>query len=260
LSDSISGFVPKWFKDQPFDDEDAIHLGVTPPSPVEKVEIGPHTLYLGDCRDVMKSLAPVDAVVTDPPYGLNLGGGEKRQDSTHLGKQAYEGYEDTYENFVSLIVPRINDSLDIARRGVVFSGPHINEQRKPCAIGGVMVPCATGRTPWGSKQFLPMLLYGHPPEKVGCHRPTVLTSTIAAEKNGHPCPKPLPWMKWAIRFATMEGETILDPFMGSGTTGVACAMLGRRFIGIEKERRYFDIACRRIEAALHAEPLLEGCA
>ena len=63
----------------------------------------------------------------------------------------------------------------------------------------------------------------------------------------HPTQKPIALMVWSIEFC--EGETILDPFMGSGTTGVACARLGRRFIGIEIEERYFDIACRRIEAA-----------
>jgi site-specific DNA-methyltransferase (adenine-specific) len=68
-------------------------------------------------------------------------------------------------------------------------------------------------------------------------------------------------MMWTIEKAKVpEGATVLDPFMGSGTTGVACERLGRKFIGIEKERRYFDIACKRIEDALHAEPLLAGCA
>ena len=70
-----------------------------------------------------------------------------------------------------------------------------------------------------------------------------------SEKNGHPCPKPLGFMERLIERATLDGETVLDPFMGSGTTGVACARLGRRFIGVEIEPRYFDIACRRIEDA-----------
>lgn len=69
------------------------------------------------------------------------------------------------------------------------------------------------------------------------------------EANGHPCPKPLGWMTWLVELASNPWEIVLDPFMGSGTTGVACVKLGRRFIGIEIEPKYFDIACKRIEAA-----------
>ncbi len=70
-----------------------------------------------------------------------------------------------------------------------------------------------------------------------------------ADKNDHPCPKPLSWMEWLCDRASLPGDTIADPFMGSGTTGVACANLERKFIGIEIEPKYFDIACERIEAA-----------
>ena len=69
------------------------------------------------------------------------------------------------------------------------------------------------------------------------------------EVREHPTQKPVPIMEWAISQAPQEVETILDPFMGSGTTGVACHKMGKRFIGIERERKYFDIACRRIEDA-----------
>ena len=68
-------------------------------------------------------------------------------------------------------------------------------------------------------------------------------------KVDHPTQKPLSLMQWNVDLLSAEGETILDPFMGSGTTGVACANLGRKFIGIEREPSYFDIACRRIEEA-----------
>jgi len=80
-------------------------------------------------------------------------------------------------------------------------------------------------------------------------RATAIYSTETSDKNGHPCPKPIGWMRWAVSLASRAGETILDPFMGSGTTGVAAVKLGRRFIGIEIEPKYFDIACRRIEEA-----------
>ena len=77
----------------------------------------------------------------------------------------------------------------------------------------------------------------------------IIQHTETSEHNGHPCPKPARFMQRLIQRCSIESHTILDPFMGSGTTGVACAKLGRKFIGIEIELKYFDIACRRIEEA-----------
>lgn len=75
---------------------------------------------------------------------------------------------------------------------------------------------------------------------------------LASEGKQHPTQKPLPLMKWCLGFLP-DAETIIDPFMGSGTTGVACVKLGRKFTGIELDARYFDIACKRIEEA-YAQP------
>ena len=72
---------------------------------------------------------------------------------------------------------------------------------------------------------------------------------VFGENVGHPCPRPIDTMKCLAQLAAAEGDLVLDPFMGSGTTGVACVRTGRKFIGIEIEPRYFDIACRRIEEA-----------
>ncbi len=75
-------------------------------------------------------------------------------------------------------------------------------------------------------------------------------STVCGfDPSGHPCPKPIQYAQWLVSRAAEMGQTVIDPFMGSGTTGVACANLGRKFIGIEIEPKYFDIACRRIEQA-----------
>jgi site-specific DNA-methyltransferase (adenine-specific) len=85
-------------------------------------------------------------------------------------------------------------------------------------------------------------------------RPNSFTDNQPGEAGiDHPCPKPVAWMRWIVERASLPGETVFDPFMGSGTTGVACAKLGRKFIGIEIEPKYFDIACRRIEQA-YAQP------
>ena len=73
-------------------------------------------------------------------------------------------------------------------------------------------------------------------------------------------PKPVGWMRWLVALTTRRGETVLDPFMGSGTTGVAAVQQGREFIGIERERAYFDIACERIKQAQAQGSLLEEAA
>ena len=84
--------------------------------------------------------------------------------------------------------------------------------------------------------------------------------SASLEKNlqsaAHPTQKPVGLMVFSIEY--IGGQVVLDPFMGSGTTGVACERLGRSFIGIEKEPRYFDIACRRIEEATKSQPLFAG--
>lgn len=218
--------------------------------------IGNCRLILGDCREVLPTLGAVDAVVTDPPYGLDIGHANNPHKSggygCHLGRGAYVSYDDTYANFCAQVVPALTLALQLARVGAVFSGPHLHEQPKPTAIGGIYLPQAGGRTPWGSKNFLPVLFYGIPPN-AGQHRPTVIQDASRPEKLDHPCVKPLTYMTWLVGLSTREGERVLDPFMGSGTTGIACMQLGRSFVGIESEPSYFDIACRRIEDA-HKQP------
>ncbi len=205
------------------------------------------TIYHADCCDVLPLLPPVDLVLTDPPYGLDLGvRNNQYRDCTHLHKAGYATYEDTYENFVSLIVPRLNAVLSICERAAIFTGPHIHEQEKPNAIGGIWNPAATGRTAWESKNVLPILFYGAPKCARGCHRPTAIMSTATTENNAHPCPKPIEWMRWLVSLGSTEGELILDPFMGSGTTLVAAKNLGRRAIGIEIEEKYCEIAVERL--------------
>jgi site-specific DNA-methyltransferase (adenine-specific) len=203
------------------------------------------TIYHCDCREVLPHLQAVDAAISDPPYGIEIGTRNNQcSDSTHLHKGSFLSYDDTYENFLELL-PALNKAIEISTCAAIFSGPHIHEQLKPVAIGGIFVPCATGRTPWGSKNLLPILFYGQPPAP-GQHRATVLTSTVIAERNGHPTPKPISWLKWLTRLCSREGALILDPFMGSGTTLRAAKDLGRRAIGIEIEERYCEIAAKRL--------------
>lgn len=217
------------------------------------------TLYLGDCREILPSLGKVDAVVTDPPYGVNLGdhGGAADGRTSHvLVKGHYESYSDTEQNLVVIVVPAIELALSISRRGLVFcAGSQMWRFPKADAVGGVYMPSAQGRSKWGFSSLAHCMLYGSAPALNLGAKATALYSTETAEKNGHPCPKPIGWMRWAVNLASLNGETILDPFMGSGTTGVAAVKLGRKFIGIEIEPKYFDIACRRIEEATKQQDL-----
>jgi len=210
---------------------------------VSRVEhIGDATLYLGDCLEILPTLGKVDAVVTDPPYGVGLD---------------YGSFEDTPDYVLSVAVSVVNQSLSRGWRIALTPG---NKNAwlypKPDDIGTWFNPAGTGFGRWGFCLAHLILYYGKEP------RPNKSASSVTglfdhreAEK-GHPCIKPLPFMKWLVNKASDIGETILDPFMGSGTTGVACANLGRKFIGIEICEQYFNIACERIERA-YAQPRLD---
>lgn len=209
------------------------------------------TIYCGDCREILPSLGRVDLVLTDPPYGVNLGnhGGANDPRSRELRRGAYASYDDTPENYVNTVVPAIVAALSIADRGAVFGpAPSIWGLPAPSAIGGIYIPAANGRCPWGFQNLAPVCFYGVAPDlNLGSKHTTVLGRGRAdVERIGHPCPKPLEWMLWLVGLASRDGETILDPFMGSGTTLVAAKHLGRKAIGIEIEERYCEIAVKRL--------------
>jgi site-specific DNA-methyltransferase (adenine-specific) len=208
----------------------------------------------GDCLEVLPTLADksVGAMVTDPPYGVNLGshGAANESRPGFLVKAGYASYEDTPENFSAVVVPAIRMGLAASKRAAVFCAAHTAWQLPvPNSVGGVFLPAASGRTAWGFNSFAHCLLYGGAPALNLGARPTGISSTESAEaQTGHPCPKPIGWMLWVVRLASLADEIILDPFAGSGTTGVACLRLGRRFIGIEKDAKYAAIARERLQA------------
>ena len=221
-------------------------------------ESEPVRVVQGDCLDVLRSLPDgcVDAVITDPPYGVGLGiGNDKRggsPDKRHgLAKSGYVGGSDTYKEFLSVVPPAVRECLRLADRMAVFTGPHLWELPKADAVGAVYCPSAVGRNAWGFKNLLPVLLYGKAPDlHKGAKEPTVWRSTERAQPNGHPCPKPVSWMRWLVRLCTRPGELVLDPFAGSGTTAVACLAEGRRCLLVEKEPAYAEICRRRVREAM----------
>jgi site-specific DNA-methyltransferase (adenine-specific) len=224
---------------------------------MRKEVIGDCELYLGDCREILPTLGSVDAVITDPPYGVNLGehlASKDRRTDRVLVKDAYASYDDTPENFRDIVAPVISSAISTADRALVFTaGKSAWMLPAPDAIGGIYMPSGCGRNKWGFASLAHCLLYGQAPDLHLGAKATAKYSADTADKNGHPCPKPISWMMWAVGLASKRGELVLDPFMGSGTTGVACARLGRKFIGIEIDPDYFNIACLRIAGA-YAQP------
>jgi len=220
------------------------------------------TIYHGDCLEIMPGLGKVDAVVTDPPYGMNLGshGGANDKRARELRRGGYASYEDTPDNYQEKVVPAIARALGMSNRGAVFGpAPSIWGLPVPDALGGVFIPAACGRSPWGFQNLAPVCFYGVAPDlNLGAKNTTIRASGRSDPESGHPCPKPLPWMVWVIDLASRPGETILDPFLGSGTTLVACRKLGREGIGIEIEEKYCEIAARRLEAFDSGVPLKEA--
>lgn len=223
----------------------------------DPVQIGDATLYLGNCLEILPTLGPVDAVVTDPPYGVGLG-----VINSAIGKTGYESFIDTRQNIRDMVIPAIKLAIGLAGCTLVTPGPAaIFDYPEPDNLGCIYWPAGAGRNKWGFTCSQPLLYYGKDPYLANGlgGRADSFACYETSEKTGHPCPKPALLMGRLVeRVSIKSGLIILDPFMGSGTTGVACHKLGRKFIGIEIEPKYFDIACKRIEDAQRQGNLFEA--
>ena len=208
---------------------------------VREERIGGQRLILGDCLEVMSTLGRVDAVVTDPPYGL-AGAKTDKNDYATFSDDA-----DAVERFVLGVLEwgQFDRLVMTPGQAMMFRYP------EPTSIGAFYYPAGTGSCSWGFVGWQPIFYYGKDPVlQDGKGRASnSFYATDGAEKNGHPCPKPIGQWTRLLKRVTRVGETILDPFMGSGTTLVACQKLGRHGIGIEIDPDYFEIACRRVEDA-----------
>lgn len=195
--------------------------------------IGRATLYLGDCRQILPTLPKVDAVVTDPPYGIGEHGGAQRT----RGKPGYSKHENRgWDNArpadeVFELIRALSDEQ------VVWGGNYFADLLPPTMgwlywrklMGGDF---SDGELAWTSRR---MALREY-------------TKCPKGMDKSHPCEKPVSLMRWCLGFLP-DAQTILDPFMGVGSTGVAAIMEGRAFVGIERDPAYFDIAVRRIREA-----------
>ena len=204
--------------------------------------IGRARLACGDCRDILPTLGKVDAVVTDPPYGIGKDG-QAGSSGSHGGRKEYEflGWDKRRPD--KEIFDCIIRSCDVS---IIWGGNYFADLLP--ATGkwlvwdkGQRINQSDGELAWTSMG--------------GALRiKTINRVDIMIDGAQHPTQKPIKLMKWCIGLLP-NPQTVLDPFMGSGTTGVAAVQMGRDFIGIEREPKYFDIACKRIEDAQRQQDL-----
>ena len=196
------------------------------------------TIYNGDCLEIMKQFEDksFDLVLTDPPYGVGID---------------YGNYQDTVENWRNLMLKAIPELRRISKMSIlpccqITELPFIYANFPPdwliCWYKGSPGTCA-----WvGFNDWEPLLVYGKN-NGIQMHDYFSMANTEKMGNYGHPCPKPIRWAKWLIARATHEGDTILDPFMGSGTTLIAAKQLDRKAVGIEIIDKYCEIAKQRLE-------------
>ena len=201
-------------------------------SDMNPVIIGDATLYLGDCMDILPTLGKVDAVITDPPFGV----GNFIQISGNVrGEKVTWNESGPSAEFFQLLKEK-------STHRVIWGANYFN-----CFEGaGGLVWVKNQPMPNMSKAEMASTSWGNKVELISL----TWTNYVNTKESTHPCERPVGLYKWCIEQVPKQPQTILDPFMGSGTTGVAAIQLGRKFIGIEREPKYFDIACQRIEQAV----------
>jgi len=210
--------------------------------------IGNATLYLGDCRDILPLLPKVDAVITDPPYGIGIGRAKNRGKgmlaaATDHGDTEWDDEPPSHDEIAAVVA--------CGKWACVWGGNYFAlPQSRTWLVwdkmlrGQDMADCELAWTNYKGKGV-----------RLKRHMWAGFFRDGDDPRGVHPAQKPEDVMAWAIQQAP-KADSILDPYMGSGTTGVACANLGRTFIGIERELKYFDIACRRIEDAQRQKRLV----
>lgn len=196
--------------------------------------IGNCHLWLGDCREILPHLPKVDLVLTDPPYGIGIAENPVRQMHEKLDWDAMAPEKEL-----------IDAAVNAGKTAILWGGNYFDLSPQQCFLVWDKIQphdfsLAMCEMAWTNKKG---------PAKM--HRQSVLSYS-----KDHPTQKPVELMEWCINHAK-DAMTVADPFMGSGTTGVACANMGKTFYGIEREPKYFDIACKRIEQAYAQGRLFE---
>jgi len=216
------------------------------------------TIYHGDCREILPLLPKVDLVLTDPPYGV--GGGSGTVGKSRRTKHDYLTFEDTLEHVIREIVPRFREAMALSDRAITTPGSlALCHYPQPDSFGSMIQPATVGMQKWGSADSQPIFYYGRDPRVGKAIGKCSFVVTGRPEANGHPCPKPLGFWKKLMLRGSLDGEIVLDPFMGSGTTLRAAKDLGRKAIGIDICERYCEIAAKRmsqevLDFSSHSKP------
>lgn len=204
-----------------------------------KVEtIGNATLYLGDAQVVLPTLAQCDALVTDPPYGIGESAGKNASRGNLAVAKDYGN-----KTWDDKPIPQwlIDCAISRAKHSIIFGGNYY------------VLPPSSCWLVWdkenGTNDFADCELAWTNLQKAVRRIQYQWNGMLRANnepRGDHPTQKPVQVMEWALMQLPDGCKTILDPFMGSGTTGVAALNLGLHFIGIEREPEYFEAACRRM--------------
>lgn len=219
--------------------------------------IGRARLILGDCREVLPTLdSGPHSLVTDPPYGI--GAARYTRAGTQYGASLAPCKDYGVDDWDDEPIPQdlMVRLLETTRSQIIFGG---NYYALPPTRCWLVWDKENGENGYADCELAWTNL-----DKAVRRIKFMWHGMLRAHgetRGDHPTQKPIGVMKWAIGHLPENGDTILDPFMGSGTTGVAAVQMGRDFIGIEREPKYFDIACRRIEQAQRQGDLfIEGAA
>jgi hypothetical protein len=199
--------------------------------------IGDCTLYLGDCREILPSLANVDACVTDPPYGI----GADEAASKNKGKWGWKYYGETAwdrERPAREVFELIRTK---SKEQIIWGGNYFTDYPPPSMQWLIW---DKGQRDFSLADFEMAWSSQHAASRVIDYA----RGSALGDGKQHPTQKPVAVMGWCLE-QIPKAKTILDPFMGVASTGVACVRLGRRFTGIEIEPKYYEIALKRIEAA-----------
>jgi DNA modification methylase len=217
------------------------------------VQIGPATLYLADCFEIMPMMDPVEAVVTDPPFGIGF------------KYRSYDDSPDRYDDMMRRLVPMITQQAD-GRLCFMWQSPLKADQWHIFLPQGFRIIAACKLYPPrpGKDNCLswdPILCWGgHGRLRDDLRRVWHVADLRPYDgyKSDNPVPCPRPLLQAAYICGSIRANQIMDPFMGSGTTVVACVQAGKRFIGIEQDPVYFDYACRRIRQACESGQHLQA--
>lgn len=199
---------------------------------MRKEIIGNATLYLGDCREILPTLPNFDLILTDPPYGIGIAKNPVRQ--AHEKKDWDD--KPAPEWLFGLMLEKAKDMI-------VWGGNYFP------------LPPSQAFLIWDKLQPENFSLAMCEQAWCSFNKPAKIKKwSVTNYEKEHPTQKPIPIMEWCMTF-TPDAITVCDPFMGSGTTGVACVKMGKMFTGIERETKYFDTACLRIEDVLKQQDL-----